>query len=141
MLPNVSFSSDLVPRCYSAKMDTRTDTTAERLQRRRSRPRVQETESGYGYTSSEGNETGVPEATRSGKHVVVEFQVIYTCSRSKPGIVPRRIHALYALLPSQPSSVRTQAGRQARQYTPSNVGEPTAAAKLIHTNTKNSQRY
>ncbi len=36
------------------------DTTAERLQRRReySRDRVQETESGYGDTSREGNKTG-----------------------------------------------------------------------------------
>ncbi len=49
-----------------AKMDTHTDTAAagEITSPNGVRPRVQETDSDYGDTTREGNETGEPEATR-----------------------------------------------------------------------------
>ncbi len=80
------------------------------LQRRRDcTTRVQETESGYGDTSREGNEIGVLEPTRSGEHVAISCELVpnLPCTRTQ-----------FRVIELVPSRTRSQPGlaRHARTY-------------------------
>ncbi len=90
-------------------MDTHTDTTAERLQRRRSRPRVQETEWLQGYLkrrkrdwSAGGNAIGRTRRSR------VKISRNLVCLHSFPA---RYSSQTYTCAHSQPGFARTQVCR------------------------------